>query len=153
MLADPGVHFPDPFPSETSEDKGLDEDDDGWSLAFGDCSPPPPPPPPPSLLLLERLEAPSLDDLSPMHLVDLDASPFLPDPEETATGDSEVDRCLAEEDSFALTSRGSFLSLRDGTGSFVDDDDGELESFPMLLHVCARSASGLFLESNVVESG
>lgn len=139
MLAD-GVHFPDPFPSETSDDKGLDED--GWSLAFGDCSPPPP-----SLLLLERLEAPSFDDLSPMHLVDLDASPLLPDPA-AATGDSEADRCLTEEDSFALTSRGSFLSFRDGTGSFVDDDDDELESFPMLLHVCARSASGLFLESN-----
>lgn len=85
MLAEDGVHFPDPFPRETRDDRGREE----CALDFGELSPPPPP-------LLDRLEQ-SLEDLSAADdLFDRPVSPLvlLEDPAtEQPIGESD-DLCL-----------------------------------------------------------
>lgn len=150
MIADDGVQCSEPLPVDTSDDRGLDDEE--WTLAFGEFSSPPitrPPPPPPASLLLERLDEQSLLEDFPPVLFDRVPSPLLLDPqtpplELPMRGESDVDRCLEEEaeeddDEASLVpppprrplSRWSFLSVRDGRESF----GVEPQSFPMLLHV------------------
>lgn len=151
MTADDGAHWSEPLPVETNDDRGLDDDDE-WTLAFGEFSSPiARPPPPPASLLLERLDEQSLlEDFPPVLFDRVPSPPLLLDPqappplELPMRGESDVDRCLDEEDededeeaSFAPPpmrrplSRWSFLSVRDGRESF----GVEPQSFPMLLHV------------------
>lgn len=92
MLADEGVHFPDPFPRETRDDMGRDE----CPLDFGELSPPPPPPP-----LLDRLEEEQSleeEDLSPADddaLFDRPASPLVLLDDPGPIGESD-DLCLLQ---------------------------------------------------------
>lgn len=93
MLAEDGVHFPDPFPRETRDDMGREE---CAPLDFGELSPPP---------LFDRLEQ-SLEDLSAADdLFDRPVSPLVLLEEDPGTeqpiGESDV-LCLQSLTLFSL---------------------------------------------------